>query len=118
MRFSFALFILSNVAMTFASRPSIRTGVDFEGLKARFGAVDESSESRTPSDPYRIREVTSLPGFDGPLPTTTYAGYIQVTEAPARHLWFIFSLSEGNPAKGTFRPTSKSFARAIRSPSR
>lgn len=42
-------------------------------------------------------EITEVPGFDGPLPSKHYGGYITVDEEAGRHLYYYVAMSEGDP---------------------
>lgn len=43
--------------------------------------------------------ITSLPGYDGSLPSKHYGGYVSVDDANGRYLYYYFVTSQGNPAK-------------------
>ncbi|KAI8471231.1 MAG: peptidase S10, serine carboxypeptidase [Monoraphidium minutum] len=43
-------------------------------------------------------EIVSLPGFDGPMPSKHYGGFITVDEEAGRHLYYYLALSEDDPA--------------------
>ncbi|GBF96984.1 serine carboxypeptidase-like [Raphidocelis subcapitata] len=66
------------------------------GASALTGAFERKSlGSRfTPSH----GEITHVPGFQGPLPSKHYGGYITVDEAAGRHLYYYVALSESDPA--------------------
>lgn len=38
---------------------------------------------------YAPDEVTSLPGWDGPLPTKHYSGYLNISKTRHMHYWFV-----------------------------
>lgn len=42
-------------------------------------------------------EVKSLPGWDGPLPSRMWAGYVSVGQQKDRHLHYIAVESQSNP---------------------
>ncbi|XP_074578031.1 serine carboxypeptidase 1 [Curcuma longa] len=42
--------------------------------------------------------ITSLPGFNGTLPSDHYGGYVTIDEEHGRKLYYYFVLSEGNPS--------------------
>ncbi|KAF8015383.1 hypothetical protein BT93_H1018 [Corymbia citriodora subsp. variegata] len=44
--------------------------------------------------------ITSLPGFEGPLPSEHYAGYVTIDGSPGKkNLFYYFIVSERNPSK-------------------
>ena len=43
-------------------------------------------------------EIKSLPGWDGPLPTKHYSGYLDAAKG-TKHMHYYLQLSEGNPVK-------------------
>lgn len=43
--------------------------------------------------------ITSIPGFNGTLPSDHYGGYVTIDEEHGRKLYYYFVLSEGNPFK-------------------
>lgn len=45
---------------------------------------------------YAPDEITSLPGWNGPLPTRQYSGYLNITGGSHLHYWFVES--ESNPS--------------------
>ncbi|XP_010520852.1 PREDICTED: serine carboxypeptidase-like 20 isoform X2 [Tarenaya hassleriana] len=43
--------------------------------------------------------VTTLPGFNGTLPSKHYAGYVTIDEKRGKNLWYYFAESEKDPAE-------------------
>lgn len=63
-------------------------------------ADDPTSLRPTPAElarRHRGAEITGVPGFDAPLPSRHYGGYVTVDKKRGRHLYYYFVTSEGSP---------------------
>ncbi|XP_010527286.1 PREDICTED: serine carboxypeptidase-like 20 isoform X2 [Tarenaya hassleriana] len=58
-----------------------------------------NTKSITPPSLRESALVTTLPGFNGTLPSKHYAGYVTIGEKGDKNLWYYFAESEKDPAE-------------------